>query len=202
MNPHHLTLTVQRGVPPSSQLKASSPSPSQSEGIGAQQMERINGSYYNRNKKSKSKSTMICTWIAELMLHRIVALEFFSTAPTADVTKTITTTTTTTTSPLKVKAGQHQHQLQQGIESQHGSEAQGRTGEGARLAALLAFKEFLRKYKCVTMYYIALLCTNCDMPPLVPLLLHLITLPPSKIAIVWCIENMLGVISSCPSIVI
>jgi hypothetical protein len=92
---------------------------------------------------------MICTWIAELMLHRIVALEFLSTATTADVT-----ITKTTSAPLKVKSGQHQLQPK-GIQSQDGGgvQVQGRTGEGVRIAALLAFKEFLRKYK-----YVALRC--------------------------------------------
>lgn len=95
---------------------------------------------------------MICTWIAELMLHRIVALEFLDTAPTAGVTAT-----TTGTDPLKVKVGQPQLQFQpHGVQSKDGREVQvqvqGRTGEGPRLAALLAFKEFLRKYKYVALH--------------------------------------------------
>jgi hypothetical protein len=85
---------------------------------------------------------MTCTWIAELMLHRIVSLELLSPPPP------LPSSTAGSSTAQGQGGGKGSGQGQgQGVDGVLGGVPERTPHEVARIAAVAAFKDFLRKNK-------------------------------------------------------
>jgi hypothetical protein len=83
---------------------------------------------------------MTCTWIAELMLHRIVSLELLSPPPPLP-------SSAAGSSTAQGQGGGKGSGQGQGVDGVLGGVPERSPHEVARIAAVAAFKDFLRKNK-------------------------------------------------------
>ena len=113
--------------------------------------------------KNKNKITMICTWIFELMLHRIVSLELsvFIQEPNTDMDKNVITNTNTNTNavtnPLTSTASTKNLPLKLSPSSE---EKFCLAKETNRLSQVSNIKDFLRKHKYVLIFVPSLCILN------------------------------------------